>query len=63
MKDIVRRAQAYSRAQAIQSYSYCGYVTGATEQRKIDMKRLKEVLNMLMIDTKDKAEIIKLMEE
>lgn len=35
----------------------------ATEQKQIDIEKLKEVMNRLMLDTKDKAEIIKIMHE
>lgn len=38
------------------------YWHGAIDQHKIDRNKLKSILNQLMIDTKDKAEIIKMME-
>lgn len=40
-----------------------GYIQGATDQRKIDIERLKEILDALMIDTRDKVAILTAMEE
>lgn len=39
------------------------YESGAAKHKNAYIERLKDVLNTLMIDTEDKAEIIKLMEE
>lgn len=36
MATIEERAKAYCKSKAIQSFSYCGYVKGATDQREID---------------------------
>lgn len=40
-----------------------GFIAGAEYQHKADMERLKSVLNSLMVDTRDKAAILSLMEE
>jgi len=42
--------------------SYSLYKHIAEEQHKIEIDKLKSILNTLMIDTHDKAEIIKMME-
>ncbi|MDO4803076.1 MAG: hypothetical protein Q4A15_12995 [Prevotellaceae bacterium] len=40
-----------------------GFMAGAEYQHNADMKKLKSVLNSLMVDTRDKATILSLMEE
>lgn len=40
-----------------------GYDAGKSDQRKIDIEKLKAILNSLMVDTRCKAAIISLMED
>ncbi len=44
MQTIADRAKAYSKTQVIQSFAYCGYERGATEQRDIDINKAAEWL-------------------
>lgn len=39
------------------------YIIGATDQHELDKDKLKDILNALMIDTKDKQRIIEFMEK
>lgn len=68
MKTIEERAKKASVENAgwndtLKAGIEAGYVLGATEQRDIDIYKLKDVMNALMINTYVKAEIIRLMEE
>lgn len=60
---IKERAEEYATQYSgnIDQSEYNAYYDGATDQREIDIERLKEILNYLMIDTKDKASILTLM--
>lgn len=67
MATIEQRAKEYlcgdTDSHPVRLAMYEAYVDGATEQHRIEISKLKEVLDTLMLNTHDKCKIIELMEK